>query len=81
LDPKTGYPATASRSVTIWARDALTADAVDDAVFILGSKKGLELVESLDGVGAVIVDGNNRLFVSRRLEGRVKLVRHPTAGL
>ena len=40
LDPRTGYPATASRSVTIWAKDALTADAIDDAVFILGPKKG-----------------------------------------
>ncbi len=39
IDPRTGYPATASRSVTIWAKDAFTADAVDDAVFILGPEK------------------------------------------
>ena len=41
IDPRTGYPATASRSVTIWAKDAFTADAIDDAVFILGPEKGL----------------------------------------
>ncbi|MFO0755888.1 MAG: FAD:protein FMN transferase, partial [Byssovorax sp.] len=53
IDPRTGYPATASRSVTIWAADAFTADAVDDAVFILGPEKGLSLVESIDDCGAV----------------------------
>lgn len=81
LDPRTGFPATESRSVTIWARDALTADAVDDAVFILGPEKGLELVEAIDGCGAVIVDRNNKVWVSRRLEGKVEVLRQPTEGL
>ena len=49
IDPRTGYPATACRSVTIWANDAFIADAIDDAVFILGPEKGLALVESIDG--------------------------------
>ncbi len=80
IDPKTGYPATASRSVTIWAPTALVADAIDDAVFILGPKRGLELVESLDGVGALIVDKKNQVWVSERLKGHVKLLRAPTDG-
>ena len=42
IDPRTGYPATASRSVTIWAPTALLADEIDDCVFILGPKKGLD---------------------------------------
>jgi thiamine biosynthesis lipoprotein len=78
IDPKTGYPATLCRSVTIWAEDALTADAVDDAVFILGPKRGLELVESLPGVGAVIVAADNRVWISKRLVGAVRLHRQPT---
>ncbi len=81
IDPKTGYPADASRSVTIWAPSALVADAVDDAVFILGPKRGLELVESLDGVGALIVDRDNKVWISKRLEGHVKILREPTNGL
>jgi thiamine biosynthesis lipoprotein len=80
LDPRTGYPATASRSVTIWAKDAVTADAIDNAVFILGPEKGLALVESLDETGAVIVDANNKVHVSKRLKGRVKILRPPTDG-
>jgi thiamine biosynthesis lipoprotein len=81
IDPRTGYPATACRSVTVWAKDAFLADAVDDIVFILGPEKGLPLVESLEDVGVVIVDANNRVTVSRRLEGRVKILRAPTDGI
>jgi len=81
LDPQTGFPATACRSVTIWAADATTADAVDDAVFILGPEKGLKLVESLEGVGAVIVDSRNQVFISERLRGKVKVLKPPTDGI
>jgi FAD:protein FMN transferase len=81
IDPHTGYPATASRSVTIWAPTALLADEIDDAVFILGPEKGLALVESLDDVGAVIVDATNKVWVSKRLEGKLKSVHPPTDAL
>jgi thiamine biosynthesis lipoprotein len=81
IDPRTGYPATASRSVTIWAKDALTADALDDAVFILGPQKGLEIVESLDDAGAIIVDSDNHVWISKRLEGKVRIERQPTDGI
>ena len=81
IDPRTGYPATASRSVTIWAPTALQADAIDDAVFILGAEKGLALVESIDGVGAVIVDASNRVWTSKRLEGKVHPVHAPRDGI
>jgi thiamine biosynthesis lipoprotein len=81
IDPRTGFPATACRSVTIWAPTAFEADAIDDAVFILGPKEGLELVESLEGVGAVIVDAKNAVHVSKRLEGKIRQVHPPTDGI
>jgi FAD:protein FMN transferase len=81
IDPRTGYPATACRSVTVWAPDAFVADAVDDIVFILGPEQGLPLVESLPGVGVVVVDQKNRVTVSPRLEGKVHLLGAPTDGL
>ena len=80
IDPRTGFPATASRSVTIWAKDALTADALDDAVFILGAEKGLSLVESVDDAGAIIVDADNRVHVSKRLRDKVVFESEPTGG-
>jgi thiamine biosynthesis lipoprotein len=81
LDPRTGYPATACRSVTIWAPSALVADEIDDAVFILGPEKGLKLVESLDGVGAVIVDAKNNVWISKRLQGKLEVTGAPTDGI
>ena len=81
IDPRTGFPATASRSVTVWAKDALTADAIDDAVFILGAEQGMELAESIDGCGVVIVDENNKVWISKRLETKVQKLREPTDGI
>jgi thiamine biosynthesis lipoprotein len=78
IDPKTGYPATACRSVTVWATDAFTADALDDAVFILGPETGLKLIESQPDVGAVIVDAQNKVWISERLKTQVKILRQPT---
>ena len=81
IDPRTGWPATASRSVTVWAKDAFTADALDDAVFILGPEKGLALIESIDDAGCVIVDAKNKVWVSKRLEGKLQITRPPTDGI
>lgn len=78
IDPKTGFPATACRSVTVWAPDATTADGVDDAVFILGAKQGLKLAESLVGVGVVIVDSENEVFISERIKDKLKVLKRPT---
>jgi thiamine biosynthesis lipoprotein len=81
IDPRTGSPATASRSVTIWAKSALLADGIDDAVFILGPEKGMKLVESLDDVGAVIVDKDNNVWISDRIKSELRIVKAPTGGI
>jgi thiamine biosynthesis lipoprotein len=81
IDPRTGYPATASRSVTVHAADAMTADMIDDAVFILGPEKGLKLAASLPDVGVVIVDANNKVWLSPTLQGKVRLQNRPSDGI
>lgn len=81
IDPRSGQPAMACRSVTIWAPTALLADEIDDAVFILGPEKGMKLVESLEGVGAVIVDAKNNVGISKRLQGKLQLVGVPSDGI
>lgn len=77
LDPRTGHPARACRSVTVMAPDALTADALSTALFVLGPKKGLALVERLPRVEAVFVDASNQVTASSGL----KLVRERPADL
>ena len=80
IDPKTGYPATASRGVTIFAPTAFLADALDDAVFILGPERGMALVDSYPGCSAMIVDASNKVWVSKSLEGRLERTAAPTEG-
>lgn len=56
INPKTGRPAeTDILSVTVIAGDCLTADALATAVFVLGKGKGLEVVNVLDGIRAIVV--------------------------
>jgi thiamine biosynthesis lipoprotein len=80
LDPTTGYPAKRSRSVTVMAKDALTADAWDTALFIIGYEKGMKLVEKMADLEAVFVDGNNEVHVSSGLKQKLKIQKKPTAG-
>lgn len=80
LDPDLGRPAQGTRSVTIMAQDAVTADALSTGLFILGVKRGMEIVDSLDGVGAVMVDADNQVHISKALEGRVRILRPPSEG-
>jgi len=81
IDPATGYPATASREVTIFAPTAFLADALDDAVFILGPKKGLPLVDSFPDCSALIVDADNKVWMSKSLEGKLQQTKAPTGGI
>jgi len=81
IDPKTGYPATASREVTIFAPNAFLADALDDSVFILGPKKGLELVESYPDCATLIVDAQNKVWMSKSLEGKLQRTAAPSDGI
>lgn len=81
IDPDLGEPATACRSVTIMTPDATTAEGLSKGVFILGPERGLALIEKIPGAGAVIVDAKNQLHISRRLQGRVVVLRPPTGGL
>lgn len=55
LNPKTGYPAEGCISVTIVAESALLADAYATAVFVLGPKDGMALIERLDALEGIIV--------------------------
>ena len=73
LDPITLQPARDCQSVTVVARDGMTADGLDTGIFVMGRERGLALVERLPGVGAVIVDRDGKVWVSSYLKGRVRM--------
>ena len=81
LDPRTAQPARASRSVTIMAKDAFTADAWSKVLFILGAKQAMALVEKLPDFDAVFVDADNHVIMSSGLKDRIKVIAEPTPGV
>ena len=73
IDPRTGYPANASTSVTVMADTAERAVVLCKPIFILGPEKGLAFARA-EGVETMIIDaagkrhwteGIRRLFESR----------------
>jgi len=64
INPKTGYPAMGLRKVTVLAKSAELCDALSTAVYILGKKLGLALINQLDGTEVVILDDDDNVFRS-----------------
>jgi thiamine biosynthesis lipoprotein len=82
LDPRTGRPATASRSVTIRAKDAFTADAWSKVMFIYGWKDGMDIIkrEKLDDFEVVWVDDKNEIHSTSAIEKDLKIIKQPSPG-
>ena len=70
LNPSTGKSAGELRSVTIIGPDATMTDGLSTSVFVLGTKDGLALIESLEDYEAVIVDTEHRVVFSTGLDPR-----------
>jgi thiamine biosynthesis lipoprotein len=73
LDPSTGFPAGELLSVTVVAPEAVTADALSTAIFVLGPARGMELAERLPGVEVFLVLPEMKVSYTSGLEGRLKI--------
>jgi FAD:protein FMN transferase len=78
LDPDSGEPANACRSVTIVSDNATLADALSTGVFVVGPDAGMALIERLPNVEGVIVSAKNEVLISSGLRGRLILLSPPT---
>jgi thiamine biosynthesis lipoprotein len=73
LDPKKGVPGGDVSSVTIVAPDTVISDALSTAVFVLGKEKGMQLLESLNGIEGVIIDKQGEIYVSSGLGDKIEI--------
>ena len=65
LNPKTGWPEQNElASVTILSDGSMEGDALATAAFVLGTEKGLELIESLEGIEAVFIARDRKVTYS-----------------
>jgi thiamine biosynthesis lipoprotein len=68
IHPRTGWPVQHLKSVTIICPDAELADALATAVYVLGTTDGLAVVNQLKNVECFIIDENDQLFSSNKIE-------------
>lgn len=62
LDPRTGYPCeNILYSVSIITDSSTKADALSTTCFLLGYEKGMELIQSMDGVEAIFITDDEKV--------------------
>jgi thiamine biosynthesis lipoprotein len=77
LNPKTGYPEDNNlKGVTIIADYSFDADALSTTVFLLGKDKGMELVEKLDGVEAIMITEEREVLVSSGIGDKFSIIKN-----
>ncbi len=70
LSPKTGYPADSGLiGSTIISDFSIDADALSTATFVLGLEKSMALIKKFDGVEAVFVTDDKKVYITEGLKG------------
>jgi thiamine biosynthesis lipoprotein len=78
LDPRTGHPAISTlTSVTVIAKDCMTADAISTGLFVMGTERGLAWVDTQPGVEALFIDRVDDEFVFAFSAGFERLILDP----
>ena len=70
IDPRTGWPATASISVSVMAKTAEQGVVLAKGIFILGPEKGLALARH-EGVQAMVVDPTQKQYFTAGFRNNV----------
>ena len=72
LDPRTGYPARNSQSVTVVHSNAALADAAATALFVAGPKQWLDIARSMHIHEAMLIDRNGKIYITAALKKRIQ---------
>lgn len=67
IDPKTGYPVSGIKSVTVLAPNAELADALATPVMVMGVRVGLDLINQMRHIACIIIDDNDALYTSANI--------------
>jgi len=71
FDPQTGRPARDCQSVTVVADEAMLADALATAVFVLGPERGMAFLQQFRAEG-ILVTANGEVLVTPGLQQQVR---------
>lgn len=67
IDPKTGFPISGIKSVTILADNAEIADALATPVTVMGIEIGLDFINQLKTIGCIIIDDHDKTYFSKNI--------------
>ncbi|MBZ5858713.1 FAD:protein FMN transferase [Flavihumibacter profundi] len=67
INPRTGLPVQGIKSVTIITPNAEIADAMATPVTIMGIRTGLDMINQLKNIEAIIIDDNDKIYTSGNL--------------
>jgi thiamine biosynthesis lipoprotein len=67
INPRTGLPVTGIKSVTILCPNAEFADAIATPVMIMGIRAGLDMINQLKDVEAIVIDDDDQIYHSANL--------------
>lgn len=67
IDPKTGYPISGIKSVTIISPNAEISDAFATPVTIMGIEPGLAMINQIKGIECIIIDDFNKIYTSKNI--------------
>lgn len=67
IDPRTGLPVTGIKSVTIISPNAELSDAMATPVMIMGIRAGLDMINQINNIEAILIDDNNHIFTSTNI--------------
>jgi len=70
IDPKTGFPVSGIKSVTIICPSAELADAMATPVMVMGIRAGLDLINQMKSIACIVIDDNNKLYTSDNIKIR-----------
>ena len=74
LDPHTGYPFDNNlSSVTIVSDTSMICDALSTTTFGLGIEGGMRLIDDMDGVDAIFITKDKKVYLSKNLKGSFNL--------
>lgn len=74
LDPRTGYPTSDARSVTVLHQDAGLADAAATALFVAGSKNWQAIAKKMGIDYVMLIDAEGQIQLTPAMQKRVKFL-------
>jgi len=75
MDGQTGYPSASDlKSVTVISESSIQADALSTAAFVMGLKKGVDLIYNAKCTGAVFFTAANEVYLTKGMKPHFRLM-------